>query len=78
MTDEDATIIHSIPFDRTERIGIFPGFDYDNFPFVMRHHFQMNNPLTSKTMDGEYKGWRSHHLRITQNGEIEGINNVLP
>ena len=39
VTDEDATIIHSMGYDRSERVGILPGFDIDNFPFIMRHNY---------------------------------------
>ena len=31
-----------------------------------------------KPVTGKFTGWRSHHLRITQDGEIEGIENILP
>ena len=28
--------------------------------------------------EGKYTDWRSHHLRITQDGEVHGIENVHP
>ena len=67
VTDDEATIIHSIPYERTERVGILPGFDFDNFPFIMRHHYHLSQPetKTKKMGEGKYTDWRSHHLRIT-------------
>jgi len=34
--EEPPVIVHQILFDRTDRIGIFPHFDYENFPFILR------------------------------------------
>ena len=29
-------IIHTIEIGRGERVGLFPGFEYDDFPYVLR------------------------------------------
>ena len=34
--ESSVQIIHTIIYGRGERIGIFPSFDYEDFPFVLR------------------------------------------
>lgn len=65
VTEDDAQIVHSVEYNRSERIGIFPGFDYDNFPFIMRQHYKSADPCAKTCKGGDYTEWQSHHLRIT-------------
>ena len=41
VTDTEAVLVRSIEFTtRTNRVGILPGFDLDDFPFVMSQNWQ--------------------------------------
>lgn len=35
VTDLDAVIMHSVRIVRTDRVGLFPGFCRDNFPYII-------------------------------------------
>ena len=80
VTETEATVIHSIDVERTDRVAIFPGFDIESFPFIMyqrkewdRHHY-FKGALADKE-------WYSCHIKIrTQRSELKGLTarNVQP
>lgn len=35
MSEENAGVAHSIKIVRTDRVGLFPGFCADNFPYAV-------------------------------------------
>ena len=84
VTEDDAQIVHTVEYDRCSRVGILPGFDYENFPFILRQHqyHSVNHKMRRERCVAPEmcikKEWRSHHLRITQDSYACGIGNLSP
>ena len=72
VSGDEAQIVHRIDFERCEHVGILPGFDFENFPFIVRLHtyhtidHKRFKEKECSDPDACVKSeWRAHHLRMT-------------
>jgi len=70
IEDENATILHTVKILRTDRVGLFPGFCPNNFPYALAQVGDFNGEQFLKQENVNYLGWVTHHLGMQQESEI--------
>lgn len=74
LQEDGAQLLHSVRFDlKSDRVGIFPGFCSDNFPFVLMQLGEFDGMNFTN-----YLGWQSHHIRVSQPNEVEISGEFIP
>ena len=62
ITETDLTMVHRVGIVRTDRVGLFPGFCPDSFPFAISQLGDFNGDEYLAQENIKYLGWTSHHL----------------
>jgi hypothetical protein len=78
LTETDAALVHIVRIVRTDRVGLFPGFCVDNFPFVLAQLGNFTQEQFLQQTDIKYEGWVSHHLGMQAESEVKDFGSFRP